>query len=92
MSGIDWEEYTERVLQCVEQVPPGRATTYGSLLHSGMPPPWRSTNTTLLPLPMSVAVTESACTRRAATLRLIIPQRLPVLTSASNGPVWTRPP
>ena len=29
MSGIDWEEYTERVLQCVEQVPPGRATTYG---------------------------------------------------------------
>ena len=29
MSGIDWEEYTERVLQCVEQVPSGRATTYG---------------------------------------------------------------
>jgi alkylated DNA nucleotide flippase Atl1 len=29
VSGIDWEEYTERVLQCVEQVPPGRATTYG---------------------------------------------------------------
>ena len=27
VSGIDWEEYTERVLQCVEQVPPGRATT-----------------------------------------------------------------
>jgi alkylated DNA nucleotide flippase Atl1 len=29
VSGLDWEEYTERVLQCVEQVPPGRATTYG---------------------------------------------------------------
>ena len=29
MSQIDWEEYTERVLQCVEQVPRGRATTYG---------------------------------------------------------------
>ena len=31
MSGIDWEEYAERVLQCVEQVPRGRATTYGAI-------------------------------------------------------------
>ena len=30
-SGIDWDEYTERVLQCVEQVPRGRATTYGAI-------------------------------------------------------------
>jgi alkylated DNA nucleotide flippase Atl1 len=30
-TGIDWEEYTERVLQCVEQVPAGRATTYGAI-------------------------------------------------------------
>ena len=28
---IDWEEYAERVLQCVEQVPSGRATTYGAI-------------------------------------------------------------
>ena len=31
MSGIDWDEYTELVLQCVEQVPRGRATTYGTV-------------------------------------------------------------
>jgi alkylated DNA nucleotide flippase Atl1 len=30
-SGIDWDEYAERVLQCVEQVPRGRATTYGAI-------------------------------------------------------------
>ena len=31
VSAIDWEEYAERVLQCVEQVPRGRATTYGAI-------------------------------------------------------------
>ncbi len=30
-SGIDWEEYAERVLRCVEQVPRGRVTTYGTI-------------------------------------------------------------
>jgi alkylated DNA nucleotide flippase Atl1 len=30
-SGIDWDDYTERVLQCVEQVPRGRVTTYGAI-------------------------------------------------------------
>ena len=28
---IDHEEYVERVLQCVEQVPRGRVTTYGAI-------------------------------------------------------------
>lgn len=28
---MDWEEYAERVLQCVEQVPRGRVTTYGAI-------------------------------------------------------------
>jgi alkylated DNA nucleotide flippase Atl1 len=28
---IDHEEYVERVLQCVEQVPRGRVTTYGTI-------------------------------------------------------------
>lgn len=28
---IDPEEYTERVLQCVESVPRGRVTTYGAI-------------------------------------------------------------
>jgi len=28
---VDWEEYAERVLQCVEQVPRGRVTTYGAI-------------------------------------------------------------
>jgi alkylated DNA nucleotide flippase Atl1 len=31
VSGIDWEQYAEYVLRCVEQVPPGRATTYGTV-------------------------------------------------------------
>ncbi|MEO6510393.1 MAG: MGMT family protein [Nocardioides sp.] len=30
-AGIDWDEYTECVLQCVEQVPRGRVTTYGAI-------------------------------------------------------------
>ena len=28
---MDREEYAERVLQCVESVPPGRVTTYGAI-------------------------------------------------------------
>ena len=31
MPGIDPEEYAELVLRCVEQVPPGRVTTYGTV-------------------------------------------------------------
>jgi len=49
------EEYVERVLDCVEQVPPGRVTTYGAIAahvgggprqvgsvmaHHGGPVPW----------------------------------------------------
>jgi alkylated DNA nucleotide flippase Atl1 len=30
-SAIDWDDYAERVLQCVEQVPRGRVTTYGAI-------------------------------------------------------------
>ena len=30
-TGIVWEEFTERVLQFVEPVPRGRATTYGAI-------------------------------------------------------------
>src|SRR4051795_2307604 len=28
---MDAEEYVERVLACVERIPPGRATTYGAI-------------------------------------------------------------
>ena len=31
MPSIDPEEYAELVLRCVEQVPPGRVTTYGTV-------------------------------------------------------------
>ena len=31
MAGVDQEEYVERVLSLVEQVPRGRVTTYGTL-------------------------------------------------------------
>ena len=31
MTRIDPEEYRERVLACVERIPPGRVTTYGAI-------------------------------------------------------------
>ena len=34
MTGVDQEEYVERVLTVAEQIPVGRVTTYGAIAHA----------------------------------------------------------